>query len=1736
MTFGAWERAAARVGACLVLGLSMLVAASMPARAAAPPPVYATNCSCHTDPHSPYPAQLNAANNTQVIQNALNQNMTGLGAGQPALTAGELSTIASYIQGELTAAPTATIPFQTATSITLHEISVPSTYGAYTGLATTSSGPKGSPTAYFTGPARATYTPNACTVGPDSFTWHATGSHGNSSDRVQPVSISNPSSPPTINSSAAPSTGTTGVSYSHTATVSACPGLVTWSFTGTLPPGVLFSSGGVLSGTPTTPGVYTGNLVATYVGGQASTQAFSITISLGAPAFTSGTLASNTSVGIATANAYTAAAQFGTITYGISGQPPGLSINSSSGVVSGTPTDASGSPYTATVTASNGVLPNASRSVTFNVVPAINSAATVNGQTGVSLPPYSITSAPGPAFTSCANLDPLPAGLTRTGCTISGTPTTIGGPTSVRLTGSNAFGTSAQFTVQFTITLGPSNVTNAVLTASGGEAVAFTPYQITGDNGPTSFNATGLPSGLGVSAGGLITGTPASGSAGTYNVTLSATNAIGTGNTKILVITISQFAPVVTSLAPPAGQTGIAYSFQITANNGPTSFNAANLPPGLAVDTTTGLISGTPTAAGTFNTATITATNGTGSDTKTVTFTITLGPPVISSPAAAGGAVGFAFSYQIVASNSPSSYNATGLPPNVTINTGTGLISGTPTANGVYNATISATNSTATTSQGLTITIAVGIPVITSALTASGSTGNAFSYQIVASNGPGSFTATGLPAGLAIDGTTGRITGTPTTPGMYSVNLGATNATGTGTAVLGLQLVRSAPVITSPPTAGGMPGVPFSYQVVNASGGASTYGATGLPPGLSIDTTTGRITGTPTAGGTFNVVITVSNGTGTATFNLRITIGFLIPVAADATFNVAYETGMAITLPVTGDVFSVTIVTLPQHGLVTTQPNSNIVIYTPALGYSGPDSFTYTVTNPAGTSKAATVNIVVGTAVPVASPAAMQVPLNTPTALDMSKFVRGSQITGVTVSTNPLHGTVAVNGLTITYTPRTNYFGPDSFAYIAFGSAGSSTPATIQVEVTGRPDPTQDREVMGLAAAQAEAARRFSNAQVSNFTRRMESLHRSPQASPAPAAAARETPAPAVAAAPQPAIVPRALDPDRGTRGAAGDSTSGGWLPVSLVSTLMHAATTRSLDVAAASDSGGGGGTGLPFTSGTAFWIAGTANFGNIDARGEQAGMRFGTDGISLGADRRVSDRLALGIGAGYARDDTDVGDNSRSKAKGASIAAYGSYQPTPRTFIDMLLGYGTLRFDSRRFIEPLDAFATGRRNGRQVFGSVAAGYEHRDRNLLISPYARVDFALDRLDESSESGAAGYELTFGKATQKSVQAVAGVRVESKHETEFGFVSPRARVEYRRELESAQRVTLWYTDLIGGPEYAMTPSGVSRNALLLGVGADLVFRGGLRFGLDYTAQRASGASNVQGVRLMVTQELDLLSSPAWRWEPTTFKYPINVDAGYAWDDNVSRGRIGEEKKGDSIFSLGLNQTRTFSLNSNMRAVVTGLASGEKLDRYQGLGRFSAGVQGEVQYRTSGAFDAYTFAFVGRALYERFESSLRTGPRFFAGANVRRSITDRIDLFAEVGANARNGRSDVFRWRDWSAKANVDWTPGFAKGVMYFTGEYRHGDTSSSGLGSLENLAAAEVVAPDDVFGPGFFAYRFEARTVMGTLGFNHPLGPRDSVDLSWRRVEVTPTKRPSFDFDGPWRYIDNQYSLVYLLRF
>lgn len=250
--------------------------------------------------------------------------------------------------------------------------------------------------------------------------------------------------------------------------------------------------------------------------------------------------------------------------------------------------------------------------------------------------------------------------------------------------------------------------------------------------------------------------------------------------------------------------------------------------------------------------------------------TTTSSTPVIISSLTVNGTVGTAFSYQITATNNPTSFDATGLPAGLIVNTANGLISGNPTAAGSFSVNISARNSSGAgrATLGLTIRGSVG-PVITSPLTANGTVRTAFSYQIIATNNPTSFGATGLPPGLAINTTNGLISGTPTVIGTSSITLRASNSTGTGTANLSLQIydLSSTPPVCLPNSQSVHTSDLVSFTARAGNGIFSWYAPGGNPAsgsGLSFRTTyslIGSNSVTLTSGGingTCTVVVTAS--------------------------------------------------------------------------------------------------------------------------------------------------------------------------------------------------------------------------------------------------------------------------------------------------------------------------------------------------------------------------------------------------------------------------------------------------------------------------------------------------------------------------------------------------------------------------------------------------------------------------------------------------------------------------------------------------------------------------------------------------------------------------------------------------------------------------------------------------------------------------------------------------------------
>jgi Putative Ig domain len=346
------------------------------------------------------------------------------------------------------------------------------------------------------------------------------------------------------------------------------------------------------------------------------------------------------------------------------------------------------------------------------------------------------------------------------------------------------------------------------------------------------------------------------------------------------------------------GKKGDPYSMQLLAANGKLPYSwtlvSGSLPAGLSMNAS-GLISGTPAAFGTFSFG-VRATDATGA-TSVASFSMIILSDIepfriFSSGDLDQGSTGVAYAYQLLFSGgtAPRTWSpGTGaLPPGLSLSS-TGVISGTPTLVGVFNFTVQLRDSTPVTvsSQQLTITVIPGPLLVQLAgdLT-KGSVNVFYLYTLQVAGGAQPYTwklASGaLPTGLSLNTSTGAISGTPTQYGAFSFTGRATDTQPVSVTSGTLRIVIDpAPlgITTSGDLAAGKLNTDYSFLMV-ATGGRPPYtwalasGSGPLPPGLTLNANTGVISGKPTATGLFsftvNVFDTVPNGYTSS--QLRITV------------------------------------------------------------------------------------------------------------------------------------------------------------------------------------------------------------------------------------------------------------------------------------------------------------------------------------------------------------------------------------------------------------------------------------------------------------------------------------------------------------------------------------------------------------------------------------------------------------------------------------------------------------------------------------------------------------------------------------------------------------------------------------------------------------------------------------------------------------------------------------------------
>jgi hypothetical protein len=736
----------------------------------------------------------------------------------------------------------------------------------------------------------------------------------------------------------------TGVAGTYTVTTTGYPA-VTITESGTLPARLSFTASGngtaTISGTPAsgTAGTYPVTISATNSSGSTATMALTITVTTSAaPTITSASTADFT-VGQAGAVAITttgspvpAITESGTL-------PAGLSFtdnHTGTALISGTPTTTGTTNIT--ITASNGVSPNATQSFTIVVgaAPAFTSAGTTTARVGSSLS-FTVTTSgyPAPSF----GWSNVPPGLTFTDnhngtATIAGTPATAG-TYAMALSAVNAYGT-AQQTFTVTIQQAPSITSVSSATFTVGTAGSFS-VTSTGSPAATLTESGALPSGVTFTKNGngtaTLAGTPASGTAGSYPVTITAANGVGTNATQSFTLTVNQaqLAPSITSASSATFAIKTAGSFTVTTTGYPTAKLSATSSPALPSGVTfkdngngTATLAGTPPAGsqGVY-TLTVTAGNSAGTAKQSLALTVNSGLTITSaSSAMATSGKAFSFTVTTAGTPTPTLTHAGTLPSGITFtanSNGTATLSGTPaaSASGPYPITFTARNSTGTTSQAFTLTVA-NPPAFTSAASVTETAGTAFSFTVATSGYPTPKLTSGtLPSGVKFSDNgngTGLLSGT-LAAGTYSAPITAASVGGTATQTVTLTVKAAGtadplPTFTSAPADTVSTGQAFTFTVTTAGYPTTSYTTNvtesgKLPAGVSAANRgngSNTLTGTPTAAsvGTYPITFTAKNPSGTVTQSFTLTVTGPPAISTTATATATVGSAFNFTVKATG--------------------------------------------------------------------------------------------------------------------------------------------------------------------------------------------------------------------------------------------------------------------------------------------------------------------------------------------------------------------------------------------------------------------------------------------------------------------------------------------------------------------------------------------------------------------------------------------------------------------------------------------------------------------------------------------------------------------------------------------------------------------------------------------------------------------------------------------------------------------
>jgi outer membrane autotransporter protein len=267
-------------------------------------------------------------------------------------------------------------------------------------------------------------------------------------------------------------------------------------------------------------------------------------------------------------------------------------------------------------------------------------------------------------------------------------------------------------------------------------------------------------------------------------------------------------------------------------------------------------------------------------------------------------------------------------------------------------------------------------------------------------------------------------------------------------------------------------------------------------------------------------------------------------------------------------------------------------------------------------------------------------------------------------------------------------------------------------------------------------------------------------------------------------------------------------------------------------------------------WASGTITVGKA-GRGS-SGFEFNTAGVTFGADRAVNEQLLLGLAIGWGRQGTDFNDSpDQVDADQTSLSVYGLWRAGEHLFVDASLASGQLDFQMQRYSDLAGALGRGSRDGRQWFGSLTFGYEHRrPTGMTLTGFGRFDGSRSSLDGYREQGLGEFDLVYRGQSMTSSALAVGL------EGDHAFQGLRSRwrpfwsVEYRRALQQPGDAAINYVVRPMDSDVVMKLRSYNEDSLSLGGGLDLQLDTGWMFSLLLGHEQGSNRLRSNSVGLQV----------------------------------------------------------------------------------------------------------------------------------------------------------------------------------------------------------------------------------------------------------------------------------------------